>query len=164
MRGRSACPTRACASRWCCGRRVVRGGQRIGAQVRLADVGVTALAWAALGRPDEVEGLDLLGFLNGQRDASVWTAIVGSEGGAWRVGVRQDRVKVVFSAEGDEAVLHDLATDPEERVDLSASQATAVEAARRQLGSDLAALGRVLRDPDLGAARRRVLLALGDPP
>ncbi len=134
------------------------------AQVRLADVPMTLLAWSAVPRPDDVEGLDLLAFHDGRRQGSVWTSLVGPTEAGWLLAVRQDDVKAVFDPAAGVVSLFHLGADPEERRDQAAVQPDVAEAAQRQLDPEAAALERVAKDPVLGSRRAAVLAALGAAP
>lgn len=139
-------------------------GAQVDHQVRLVDVPLTLLAYAALDRTDEAEGLDLLGFGDGRRTIGLWTSLVGhNEAGDAILGLRHQGVKYVLDPTVDEEDLFVLASDPAESRDLLLEQPETADKARSLLQADLASLPRLLATPDLGPRRRARLDALEVP-
>lgn len=113
------------------------------AQVRLMDLPATVHEWLGIESPGETEGVGLLAYGRGQREATMWLALVGQGlDGRLEIGMRNNGVKYVRAADGSER-LHDVREDPTEAINLAEDHAETLEQARSLLASEMAAFLRL---------------------
>jgi arylsulfatase A-like enzyme len=138
-------------------------GHEVTASVRLLDVAATVLAWVALDPEGESEAVSLFGYAVGERAASLMASLVVDGPRGWRLGVRNQGVKVVADPALDTVRVYDLTADPGETTDVSADQPRALGTAKSLLSPDARALDGITapgRQP-LSPAVRAQLTALG---
>ena len=121
--------------------------KRVEAQVRLTDVFPTAMAFSKLDETDETEGIDLLGFISGQRTHTIWCSLVGHDGHGALVGLRNNGVKYISRPDHSDEMLFDVNTDPGELHNLIETQAQTLEQARRLVSAERSALKRIRGGP-----------------
>ena len=115
------------------------------AQVRLMDVAATVLEFLRLDVLGETEGVDLIGYGQGLRKATVWCSlVVETEDGQAALGMRNNGIKYIRDPDGVEHV-YDLRTDPTEEKDVAEVQASTVAQARALLSGEDVALEKILR-------------------
>lgn len=123
---------------------------RVEAQVRTLDVSATILDGLGFDPLGTSEGLSLLAYATGERRATVWCSLVGrDEQGRLHLGMRNNGVKYVRTADGDE-LLFDLRADPDEERSVLEDQQPAVEAARSLMASEFAAFETLQRKRGAG--------------
>jgi len=117
----------------------------VAVQVRLMDVAASVLNYLRLDVLGETEGVDLIGYGQGLRKATIWCSLVADDGRDRAfLGMRNNGIKYIRGPEGAEHV-YDLATDPGEVQDVAEDQVSTVEQARRLLAGEEAALDKLLR-------------------
>jgi arylsulfatase A-like enzyme len=120
---------------------------RVDADVRLYDLYATLLDHAELRPRHESESIALQGYIDGRRDRSLPTAVLGRDlDGAWAIGARNNGVKYwVRLADGAEH-LFDLDEDPRESTDLRERMPDTLDQARRLVHPDRVRLTSLLRE------------------
>jgi len=118
---------------------------RVEAQVRLMDVAATVLDFLRLDVLGETEGINLIGYGQGLRKATVWCSLVAVDArGEVYLGMRNNGIKYIRAPDGAEHV-YDLRTDPGEKTDLAAEQASTVAQAQALLAGEEVALEKIVR-------------------
>lgn len=114
-------------------------------QVRLMDVASTFLHRLEIDGLDEQEGVELVGYATGKRQATMWCPLVGrNDAGDVLFGMRNNGLKYVFNLSSSQERLYNLRTDPGETKDLAADASSSIELARSLLASDLVRLNKLL--------------------
>ncbi len=147
------------------------GTQVVDAQVRVIDIPVTVLDYLRLDPMEPSQGVELLGYAEKVRNASLLTTLYGRKTGALDrgtlLGLRAGRpheeegrpFKYVWDIDEEEERLFDLANDPDESADISADQPDLVEKGRRIVAGDAQRVQ--TKGEDLDEATRSALEALG---
>jgi hypothetical protein len=118
--------------------------QPVEAQVRLMDLATTLAVAMGLDELDDTEGVELSGYADGVRQATISTTLVGPDGdGGWLLGLRNNGLKVIRAADGTDR-LYDLGDDPAEAHDLAAEQPKALLRAQQLLAPDQIALDKLV--------------------
>jgi hypothetical protein len=117
-------------------------GAEVAVQVRLMDVSATALDFVELDAIGASEGVPLLPYARGERQGTMWTALVGGDSNHVWFGMRNNGLKYV--EQGDLYGLWNVVDDPDEQHDLSAYQVDTLNSARQLLLSERVALDRLL--------------------
>jgi arylsulfatase A-like enzyme len=140
--------------------------QEVAAQVRLMDLPATILEYLEIDAMEETEGVELLGYGTGRRQATMWCALVGRQGRSSRqgrlIGLRNNGIKYIRNLDDGNEQLFDVDADPAEADDLVAGQPDVLESARRLVSSEAKALEIHLSESaalDMGA--QKMLEALG---
>jgi len=117
----------------------------IEAQVRLMDLATTLAVGMGLDELDDTEGVELSGYAEGAREATISTTLVGHDAeGGWLLGLRNNGLKVIRDADGVDH-LYDLGDDPAESTDLADEQPKALLRAQQLLAPDQIALDKLTR-------------------
>ncbi|MBT3218879.1 MAG: sulfatase [Proteobacteria bacterium] len=137
---------------------------RVEPQVRLMDLFPTILQYLGIDE-SESEGVELIGFVTGDREATMWCSLVGRQERRLQesalIGMRNNGVKYIREMNGSKEWLFDLETDPEEASHLE-SRSETLKQARRLVGPEATALERLLSQPTVvGSTERAMLEALG---
>jgi arylsulfatase A-like enzyme len=113
-------------------------------QVRLVDVASTVLDAAGFDEMPQSEGVSLVAYGTGFRQASLSATMVGQDiDGSWLVGVRNNGVKVIVWPDGKDALFL-LDEDPGETRDRREDEASALGQARALLAADRTALAELV--------------------
>ncbi len=143
---------------------------RVPAQVRLMDIPNTVLALLGIDQDDGIESGDLTTFMEGTQERDYGTFLLGQvsesvERGslfgyrAAKVGGKPgEMLKFIWNPGLEHSWLYDLVSDPEERADMSLSQASVVEAMQTQVRKELGTAAP--EGPSLTESERRALKAL----
>jgi arylsulfatase A-like enzyme len=117
----------------------------VDAQVRLVDVASTVLDAVGFDEMPQSEGVSLVAYGTGFRQASLSATMVGQDtDGAWLVGVRNNGVKVIVWPDSKDA-LYLLDEDPGELHDRREQEVSALGQARALLAADRTALAELVR-------------------
>ncbi len=147
------------------------GTQVVDAQVRVMDIVPTVLDYLRLDPADPTEGVELLGYAEKVRHASLPTSLVGRKTGAldrgallgFRTGRPHDQegrpLKYIWDLDAQQEQLFDLVGDPDELNDVSAEHPELVAQARRVVTPDAERLQ--LEPVELDRATQEGLRALG---
>ncbi len=120
------------------------GVHQVSAQVRTLDVINSVSAYLGLPPIDTSEGISLLAYGEGDREASMSCTLVGRDAeGRWLLGLRNNGVKYWIDREGRETLYY-LPDDPSEVTNLVAEQPKVLAQARAVLISERAAMQRLL--------------------
>ena len=138
----------------------------VNAQVRLMDLPATIMEYLEIDAMEETEGVDLLGYGTGQRQATMWCSLVGRQGRSSRkgrlIGLRNNGIKYIRNLDDGGEQLFDVDADPAEGENLVGGLQDVLESARRLVRSEGEALKVHLRESesiDIGA--QKMLEALG---
>lgn len=147
------------------------GTQVVDAQVRVIDIPVTVLDHLRLDPMEPSQGVELLGYAEKVRHASLLTTLLGRKTGALDhgtlLGLRAGRphdeegrpFKYVWDVDEQQEWLFDLASDPHETIDIAAEQPELIDKGRRIVAGDAAQVQ--TRGEELDEATRSALEALG---
>jgi arylsulfatase A-like enzyme len=140
--------------------------QVVDAQVRLMDLPATILDYLQIDAMGETEGVELIGYGEGHRKATMWCSLVGREGRSATagrlIGLRNNGIKYIRSLENGSEVLFDVERDAAESKSLVEEQLEVLELARRLVSSEATALEVRLRETESMALGTRMMLeALG---
>ena len=113
---------------------VERRVERVTVQVRSLDVVATAMRFLGM-EGHETEGLDLAGYVTGERKATLGCTLVGHDSTGPLLGVRNNGMKFIERT-GGVTELYDLDADPSEQRDLSTKHPSSLESAQRLLAPD----------------------------
>jgi arylsulfatase A-like enzyme len=143
----------------------------VGAQVRVLDLGATVLDYLGLDPMKPGEGVELLGYAEGERSQSLLTTLYGRTSGALDrgtlLGVRSGRTegeegrpfKYLRDLDAGREQLFDLEADPGEVHDIAAEQPGLVAQAHDLVGQE--AQQAISRTTEVDPATRNALKALG---
>jgi arylsulfatase A-like enzyme len=147
------------------------GTQVVDAQVRLMDVPATVMDYLRLDPMEPSEGVELLGYAEKVRHASLITTLFGRKTGALDsgtlLGLRTGRpheeegrpFKYIWDVDTQREQLFDLVGDPGETTDIAAEQPALMERSRRIVAQDAKHVQG--ESEELDRATRRALEALG---
>lgn len=107
---------------------------RVPAQVRTLDVVATAMRFLGM-EGHETEGIDLAGYIKGERRATLGCTLVGRDGTGPLLGVRNNGMKFIERSGGVTELYH-LDVDPTEQDELSEKHPSSLESAQRLLAPD----------------------------
>ena len=145
--------------------------RRIPAQVRLMDIPNTVLALLGIDQDDGIESGDLTTFMEGTQERDYGTFLLGQASdsvergslfgyrAAKADGKPGEMLKFIWNPGLEHSWLYDLVSDPEERADMSLSQASVVEAMQIQVRKELGTAAP--EGPEVTEVERRALEALG---
>jgi len=140
--------------------------KRVDAQVRLMDLPATILEYLEIDAMEETEGVELIGYGTGQRQATMWCSLVGRQGRSSAtgrlIGLRNNGIKYIRQMDEGSELLFNVEEDPNESKNLVSEHEEVLESARRLVSSEATALEVRLRDTesvDIGA--KMMLEALG---
>jgi choline-sulfatase len=133
-------------------------------QVRLMDLPATILDYLQIDAMEETEGVELIGYAEGHRKATMWCSLIGREGrsGDLLVGLRNNGVKYIRTLSGGAEQLFNVEEDSVESSNIVDEQAATLEQARRLVSSEARALEVLSREAKPTALDARSMLkALG---
>ena len=128
------------------------------------DVPATVMDYLQLDAMEETEGVELIGYGEGHRKATMSCSLIGREGrdGKRLVGLRNNGVKYIKAVGGDREELYNLDEDAAEQSSLIGEQDSTLEQARGLAGTDMRALERIEADNGSSSLDARAMLrALG---